>query len=75
MSENSPQGPSGQSSNNGSEGIVQPDNRVRPAPDNVSDLMIVSVNDPGVALQGLLDAFSKEFVGRFYPVGFPVKSI
>jgi len=37
--------------------------------------MIVSVNDPGVALQGLLDAFSKEIVGRFYPVGFPVKSI
>jgi len=26
-------------------------------------------------LQGLLDAFSKEIVRRFYPVGFPVKSI
>jgi hypothetical protein len=37
--------------------------------------MIVSVDDPRVALQGLLDALSEKIVGSFYPVGFPVESI
>jgi hypothetical protein len=37
--------------------------------------MIVSVNDPRVPLQRLLDPFSEKIVGCFYPVGFPVESI
>jgi hypothetical protein len=37
--------------------------------------MIVSIHHPGVALQRLLDAFSEELVGRFYPVGLPVESV
>jgi hypothetical protein len=75
MSEDSPQSPPGQSTNDCPEGIVKPENRISATPNNVPYLMIVSINDPGIALQRLLDAFPEEIVGRFYPVGFPVESI